>query len=62
MNLSHAPVMLDVVGTTLTAADIRRIAHPMTGGIILFARNFTRSRAADGAAHRGDPGRCATTC
>ena len=33
--------MLDVVGTTLTDADIRRIAHPMTGGIILFARHFT---------------------
>ncbi|SAK55578.1 beta-hexosaminidase [Caballeronia arationis] len=33
--------MLDVVGTTLTEADIRRIAHPMTGGIILFARHFT---------------------
>jgi beta-N-acetylhexosaminidase len=34
------PVMLDVVGTTLTEADIRRIAHPMTGGIILFSRHF----------------------
>ena len=33
--------MLDVVGTTLTAADIRRIEHTMTGGIILFARHFT---------------------
>jgi beta-N-acetylhexosaminidase len=33
--------MLDVVGTTLTEDDIRRIDHPMTGGIILFARHFT---------------------
>jgi beta-N-acetylhexosaminidase len=33
--------MLDVVGTTLTEDDIRRIDHPNTGGIILFARHFT---------------------
>ncbi|MDE2082731.1 MAG: beta-N-acetylhexosaminidase [Burkholderiales bacterium] len=39
MNL-HAPVVLDVAGTTLTAADRRRIAHPLTGGLILFAHNF----------------------
>ncbi|PUA20809.1 beta-N-acetylhexosaminidase [Glaciimonas sp. PCH181] len=32
--------MLDVVGTTLTDEDIRRIQHPLTGGIILFTRNF----------------------
>lgn len=35
------PVMVDVVGTTLTHDDARRIAHPLTGGVILFARNFT---------------------
>lgn len=34
------PVMLDVVGTTLSDADIRRIQHPLTGGVILFARNY----------------------
>jgi beta-N-acetylhexosaminidase len=34
------PVMLDVVGTTLSGEDIRRIRHPLTGGVILFARNF----------------------
>jgi beta-N-acetylhexosaminidase len=32
--------MLDVVGTALTAEDIRRIQHPLTGGVILFARNY----------------------
>ena len=35
------PVMLDVVGTTLDADDLRRIRHPSTGGVILFARNYT---------------------
>ncbi|MCP1571989.1 beta-glucosidase-like glycosyl hydrolase [Herbaspirillum rubrisubalbicans] len=38
------PVMLDVVGTHLDAADIARIQHPLTGGVILFARNY-ESRA-----------------
>lgn len=34
------PVMLDVVGTVLDAHDIARIRHPLTGGVILFARNW----------------------
>ncbi len=34
------PVMLDVVGKSLTDDDIRRLQHPLTGGVILFARNF----------------------
>ncbi|WP_188419955.1 beta-N-acetylhexosaminidase [Oxalicibacterium solurbis] len=38
------PVMLDVVGTELNDDDIRRIRHPLTGGVILFARNY-RDRA-----------------
>lgn len=38
------PVMLDVVGTTLTEDDIRRIRHPLTGGVILFARNYENRR------------------
>ena len=33
--------MLDMVGTELTEADISRLTHPSTGGVILFARNFT---------------------
>ena len=38
------PVMLDVVGTTLNQDDIRRIQHPLTGGVILFARDRKSTR------------------
>ncbi|CAG9241844.1 MULTISPECIES: beta-N-acetylhexosaminidase [Paraburkholderia] len=44
MKLTPGPVMLDVVGKTLNADDERRLAHPMTGGVILFTRHF-ESRA-----------------
>ena len=37
---AHAPLILDIAGTTLNAADRRRLAHPLTGGVILFARNW----------------------
>jgi beta-N-acetylhexosaminidase len=40
----HAPVVLDIAGTTLTAADRRRLKHPLTGGLILFARNWVDRR------------------
>ena len=40
----HAPLIIDIAGTSLTAIDRQRLAHPLVGGLILFARNFT-SRA-----------------
>ena len=40
MSFNPGPVMLDVVGKTLTKDDVRRLAHPMTGGVILSARHF----------------------
>jgi len=36
----HAPLIIDVAGTALSAADRRRLAHPLVGGVILFARNW----------------------
>ena len=40
----HAPLILDIAGTALTDVDSRRLAHPLTGGLILFGRNW-QSRA-----------------
>jgi beta-N-acetylhexosaminidase len=40
----HAPVVLDIAGTVLDDDDRRRLQHPLTGGLILFARNWTDRR------------------
>jgi beta-N-acetylhexosaminidase len=40
MTRHSAPVVLDIAGTRLTKADKQRLKHPLTGGLILFARNF----------------------
>jgi beta-N-acetylhexosaminidase len=36
----HAPLILDIEGHSLTAVDRRRLANPLTGGMILFGRNW----------------------
>ncbi len=40
INIPLGPVMADVVGLELCEDDIRRLSHPLIGGVILFARNF----------------------
>lgn len=42
--IAHSPVVLDIEGLSLTAADRRRLKHPLTGGLILFARNWQDRR------------------
>jgi beta-N-acetylhexosaminidase len=36
----HAPIILDVAGLKLTKTDKQRLSNPLTGGVILFARNW----------------------
>jgi beta-N-acetylhexosaminidase len=36
----HSPIILDVAGLTLTKVDKQRLANPLAGGVILFARNW----------------------
>lgn len=36
----HAPLILDIEGHSLSDVDRQRLAHPLTGGVILFGRNW----------------------
>jgi len=36
----HAPLIIDVAGLSLSKTDRRRLKHPLTGGVTLFARNW----------------------
>src|SRR4051812_27426562 len=36
-----APLIIDVAGLSLTKVDRQRLAHPLVGGLILFARNWS---------------------
>ncbi len=48
----HAPLIIDIAGTTLSAVDRRRLAHPLVGGMILFGRNWqSRAQLTDLCAH-----------
>ena len=40
----HAPLIIDIAGLTLSKADRKRLKHPLTGGIVLFGRNWEDRR------------------
>ena len=42
--IAHAPVVLDIAGPGLSREDRRRLKHPLTGGLVLFARHWIDRR------------------
>ena len=56
---SLGPVVVDIEGTTLSAHEIKRLQHPLTGAVILFTRNYSTPEeltALTGAIHAVRPG------
>ena len=45
------PVMLDLAGAMPSAVEERRLLHPLTGGVILFARNYISSEQLSALTH-----------
>lgn len=37
---THAPLIIDIAGQSLSQSDRERLAHPLVGGLILFGRNW----------------------
>ena len=42
--MSLGPLMVDIAGTELSAEDVRVLAHPLVGSVLLFARNYSNPR------------------
>jgi len=42
--MSLGPLMVDIAGTELSADDVRVLAHPMVGSVLLFTRNYDNPR------------------
>ena len=38
--INQSPIIIDIAGLTLTKIDVKRLLHPLTGGVILFTRNW----------------------
>jgi beta-N-acetylhexosaminidase len=44
--MSLGPLMVDIAGTELSADDVRVLAHPMVGSVLLFTRNYSNPQQA----------------
>lgn len=42
--MSLGPLMVDIAGTELSADDVRVLAHPLVGSVLLFTRNYSDPR------------------